>query len=82
MVQIYGPPLSVWYVKPSVISWLIAGRRAATDKATGKKTAEKTVSHESELFGITTSVKKILKFSTQLMRVCFLKPATVAVIFK
>jgi len=56
MMQINGPPLSVWYVKPSVISWLKAGRHAATDKPTGKKTTEKTVSHESELSGITNSV--------------------------
>jgi len=56
MVQINGPPLSVWYVKLSVISYLKAGRHAATDKPTGKKTTEKTVSHKSNLFGITYSV--------------------------
>ena len=55
MVQINGPPLSVWDVKPYVISWL-KGRHAATDKPTGKKTTEKTVSYKSKLFGITNSV--------------------------
>jgi len=65
MVQINGPPLSVWHVKPSVISWSKAGRHAATDKPTGKKTTEKTVSHKLTLFSI--SIKqcfKLLKLST------------------
>jgi len=64
MVQINDSLLSVWYVKPSVISWLKAARHAATDKATAKKTTEKTVSHMSKLFGITVFENIKMFYST------------------